>query len=252
MSICSSLGIDGIPEVLITNIDPQLNNEPWIIMEHINGVTLRDFVKSQSTNLPEKLIITRKLLYLIEEIHLRDIVHRYIKPENILVTTRSHAQNDPHYHDVDEVKLHLIDFSEACLVGNEENTQRTIFQYASDYRQNTFYQPCQLQKQSSIVEENEDLRNEDTDYHPSIDTSFVCAILFWLITKHDPKGSQDIDKVATHRQAKYSNIIDRESLRAAGNFNNDDFHWNFMIDLLSLKEFGQTRRNMSLSENIFN
>ena len=127
-------------------------------MEHINGVSLFDFVKSQSMNLQEKLIIPRNLLHLIEKIYSRNIVYRYIKPENILVTIRSHVQNGRNHHDVDEVNLHLIDFSKACLTGNEENIHRTIFQYGSNHRQNTFYQPRQRQKQSSIVEENENPR----------------------------------------------------------------------------------------------
>ena len=91
--------------MLIINIDPQPDNEPWIIMKHIHGLTLLDFVKSQSMNLQEKLIITQNLPQRIEKIHSRNIVHRYIKPENILVTTRSHAQNGPNYRDVDEVNL---------------------------------------------------------------------------------------------------------------------------------------------------
>lgn len=237
--------------MLVTNIDSSSANQPWIIMEHIKGRNLLDYVKCQSMNLHENLIITRKLLHLIKDIHSRNIVHRYIHPKNILVTIRSRVPSNRSHHDVNQVNLHLIDFSEAYPAGNEEIIQGIGFQSASDHRQNSFYQPPQLQRQPSIEDENDHPQNEYFDYHPSIDTSFVCAILFWLVTKHYPKDSQDIDNVPTHRQAKYSEIIDKESIRAAGNFNSEDFHSNFMIDLLSLKVFGQMRRNMYPSNSIF-
>ena len=60
-------------------------------MEYINGLTLLDFVKLSSMNFRDKLIINRKLLHLIEEIHSRNIVHRCIKPDNTIIKTEDHV-----------------------------------------------------------------------------------------------------------------------------------------------------------------
>ena len=221
--ICSSLGINGIPNILISNIDIQSNNDPWIIMEYINGVTLLNYVKSRSMNFRDKLIITRKLLHLIEKIHSRNIVHRYMKPDNIIVTT-------PH----NEISLFFIDLTQAYSMESVGDDHVHLI--------NPFYQPIQFEKESND-EHRSDLCN------PSIDTTFVCAILFWLITEHHPKESKNIDEEAPHQRGKFVKIIEDEVTKATGKKKNSLHH---IIDRLSSKEFGQTRRNMNLSNNIFN
>jgi serine/threonine protein kinase len=196
-------------------------------MKHIKGVTLREFVRTNPMNLRDKLIITIKLLKIVHEIHSRNIVHRYIKPEDIIIRTPINP---------DEIDLVLIDFSKACLIQNDETNNRMIFDDDLDDIMNTFYQATQLERQSSTGNENHNQQNKNLVCSPSIDTSSVCAVLSWLITGRDPKESKNINGEAPHQLKAHINIIDEELKKATGKSKNSNFHFN---KIFFVKEFGQ-------------
>ena len=206
--------MDGIPDVLTSNFDLPSNiepeNEPWIILEYIDGVSLREFVKTRPITFQDKLIITLKLLHVIEQMHSRNVVHRYIKPDNIIITTQCHPANS------NEIDLFLIDFSGASLTENDERNQNTIFANGPNHILNNFHQACQLVRQPSIQDNDQDQRDEQIIHSPTIDTTSICAILFWLITKEYPRASFNIDDKAPHQRGKLPKIINEELTRATG------------------------------------
>lgn len=186
---------------------PESDGDPWFIMEHINGVTLRDFVGTNPMNFRDKLLTTISLLNIVREIHSRNIVHRHIHPANIIVRTQL---------DSNKIDLVLTDFSQACPISDDEPNNRTIFDNDRDYIRNTFYQATQLERQSSTGNDDYNAQNKKLVCTPSIDTSSVCALLFWLITKREPKGSRNIHGEAPHQEKIHKNTIDKELTKATG------------------------------------
>ena len=63
------------------------NGTAYIVMEFIEGTTLRDYVADNGGRLPEQQMLTmfRPLLSALEHIHKNGIVHRDISPDNIIV-----------------------------------------------------------------------------------------------------------------------------------------------------------------------
>jgi serine/threonine protein kinase len=230
--IYRSLGIEGIPKLITSNINDQSDiesdNEPWIIMEHINGVTLNEFVKPKSISFRDKSILTIKLLNIVREMHRRNIVHRHIKLDSIIIKTQSDTENRQNLRYSDQINLFLIDFSQACFIQNNEYNQTMIFQDALDHIQNNFYQVLQLERQPSTDDENENQQDKSMLYSPTIDTSSVCAVLFWLITDEYPRGSRDIHGNAPHQRGKFIDIINEQLKKATGKFLLGEIHHYFV------------------------
>lgn len=212
------LGIDGVPKFIVSNIDikngVESNNDSRIVMEHIKGCTLSDFIKKNSINLSNALIITLKLLKLVKQIHCRNIVHRNIKPENIIIRDQldveSNNNNQPCY---DKINLALIDFSVAYInQGNDQNIEqnRMIFEDNHDPMLNNFYQAPQFERQTSTDDINKH------KYSQTIDTSLICAILFWMITKSYPRESRNIHGEAPHELKNHIDAINEKLQKATG------------------------------------
>lgn len=65
----------------------------YIVMELVTGVTLKEYVRSKTVlKWQEALKITQKIASALEEAHLKHIVHRDIKPQNIIVTTEGNIK----------------------------------------------------------------------------------------------------------------------------------------------------------------
>jgi serine/threonine protein kinase len=179
-------------------------------MEYIEGVTLREFIRTTNpVSFRHKLIITLNLLNIVKEIHSRNIVHRHINPDNIMIRTPLvDAENNHHLLYNDKINLTLIGYSRACVTQDDELNNRMIFEDDRNHLWNTFYQTPQLEGQMST---------DDLIRSPTIDTSCVCAVLFWMITKDDPKESRNIHIEAPHQRKEYIKLIHDELKRATGN-----------------------------------
>jgi serine/threonine protein kinase/beta-lactam-binding protein with PASTA domain len=63
-------------------------NTPYIVMEYVEGQTLRDLLTSEGRLLPQRALeITAAVCTALEQAHAAGIVHRDIKPGNVMVTT---------------------------------------------------------------------------------------------------------------------------------------------------------------------
>jgi serine/threonine protein kinase len=72
--------------------------QPYLIMEFIDGPNLKDWVAKHGT-LPEKhaVRIIRDLAFALNHAHEHKIIHRDVKPENVLLAKNSEAVNDPSF-----------------------------------------------------------------------------------------------------------------------------------------------------------
>ncbi|ACZ32590.1 serine/threonine-protein kinase [Chlamydia pneumoniae LPCoLN] len=68
----------------------------YIAMEYIEGISLREYILAQFISLPQAIDIIFDIAQALEHLHSRNILHKDIKPENILITPQG--------------KIKLIDF----------------------------------------------------------------------------------------------------------------------------------------------
>jgi tRNA A-37 threonylcarbamoyl transferase component Bud32 len=64
----------------------------WIVMELVEGVNLRQLLRGGALSEAEALDIARQLGSALQFAHEQGVVHRDVKPENVLVTERGHVK----------------------------------------------------------------------------------------------------------------------------------------------------------------
>src|SRR5207253_1033830 len=85
----------------------------FIAMEFVDGLTLRQLIHEQQTNLTKLLRFLQHVAEGLAKAHASGIVHRDLKPDNIMVTRDGHAK--------------ILDFGLAKLI----EPQQTIGTHAS-------------------------------------------------------------------------------------------------------------------------
>lgn len=65
---------------------PQDSDNPYILMEYVAGSPLTDYIKENSLTVPQKLKILCQLASALSTVHKYSVLHRDVKPSNILIT----------------------------------------------------------------------------------------------------------------------------------------------------------------------
>ena len=95
----------------------------YIVMQYIQGLTLSEYIQSNSLNQQQKLNLFIKLLDAVIHAHENQVLHRDLKPENIIIDENG--------------DLFLLDFGISKLIGekHDDNIQAYLnalsYQYAS-------------------------------------------------------------------------------------------------------------------------
>jgi len=157
-------------------------------MKFINGERLFDYIKSNKIDFREALQITRQLLKIIKEIHSKNVIHRDIQPKNVLIQQRSNDQS---------MNFMFINFGSAFI----NNYQwKDSLEDIDHYLGNQFYRMPQFEQRSD--------QTKPFEQSPIIDTTGICAILFWILTSHEPKESKDIWQKSPHYLRDHPKIIE--------------------------------------------
>jgi flagellar motility protein MotE (MotC chaperone)/predicted Ser/Thr protein kinase len=88
-----------------------IDDDPWIVMEHINGRSLQDIIQNQTLNERTIAKIGLQVLRGLMAVHRAGVVHRDVKPTNILVADDS---------------VFLVDFGIARIAGDASITGQSI------------------------------------------------------------------------------------------------------------------------------
>ena len=88
------------------------NNTAYIIMEYLDGITLKEYLKKQGVLSPEKTVeLLMPVMMSLKKVHAQGMIHRDISPDNIMIVG-------------DRVKL--LDFGAARNVSAAENKSLSI------------------------------------------------------------------------------------------------------------------------------
>lgn len=97
----------------------QVDNTYFIDMEFVEGQTLGKLIKTQRLQLPETLNIAIQLAAGLEKAHQQQVVHRDIKPDNIMLSSTG--------------VLKIMDFGLAKVKGQDRLTQEGVSMGTIDY-----------------------------------------------------------------------------------------------------------------------
>ncbi len=67
-------------------------NQSFIVMEYIEGETLDKLIQDGNLNVPDSLEIIKSIANALSEAHLNGIIHRDVKPSNIIITTKEQVK----------------------------------------------------------------------------------------------------------------------------------------------------------------
>jgi serine/threonine-protein kinase len=136
------------------------DGRPYIKMEYFEGLNLQKAREQRSPTVEESIFIVGKLAAAVEHAHSRTIVHRDIKPTNVLVSETA-------------VEVRLIDFGLGILI--EEAVARARLTTSAQQFGNAYAAPELL----------EDAKTLD----PSVDVYSIGAVWFWLHAGRSPQGT---------------------------------------------------------------
>ncbi|HEY6880945.1 MAG TPA: serine/threonine-protein kinase [Polyangiales bacterium] len=112
--VCASLEDPHIPRIYDVGELP--DGTPYVVMERVSGRTLENVLVQGALPLDIAVQITEDLLLAVDAIERAGIVHRDIKPPNIILQTNAEGM----------LRIRLMDFGVSKNVGNErEPTQKT-------------------------------------------------------------------------------------------------------------------------------
>ena len=182
VALCT-LTCDGIPRVIESNSQEfkSLDVPLYIVTEFIKGKTLSEMLQEQEAlDIFTAINFVNKLLDILEFCHNKTIVHRDIKPDNIIL--RNDNINDPV----------LIDFG---ISFNKEDSEDTSLTPTWQQLGNKFLHLPELQHKSSLQ------RDERSDI------TQCCAILFFAITKINPISLCDHKSQKPHQRTESKNVL---------------------------------------------
>jgi serine/threonine protein kinase len=200
-----SLELVYVPKLLNTNVDTsnndQSNKDLWNIIKLFSSDRLSDYIKGNTIDFRKALKITRQILHMIKQIHNENVIHRDIQPKNILIRQETNT---------DKIDMALINFSTAWI--NNQSIEDFYHELG-----NSFYRMPQFEGQSTENEQNKtNQRLQQFQHSPTIDTSGVGAILFWMITGNEPKESQDIWGKTPHKLRDNPKLIEKKIYELTG------------------------------------
>lgn len=181
-SIYSSLESDGIPKLIESNTQEHRDptTTPYIVTEYIKGNTLDKWRENTSSiSLEVAVALTDSLAKIVAQCHSADVVHRDIKPQNIIL--RDDNPFNPilldfglNYHELPDLKFSTLDSQE---VGNR------------------FLRLPELSAGS--------LNKKD----PRSDISFTAGIFFYVLTGSHPDQLLDDRGRMPHQRSELLKLI---------------------------------------------
>lgn len=159
VEVLKHLNVTGVPRVLASG--ESANGVPYLVSEWIEGKTLTHTVNGKALPLQASISMTRQLAALLVEIHANGVVHRDLKPDNLMIDKLE--------------RLWLVDFGLSWLSSPEDEQLTAV---AGSRIGNHF-----LVLPESI--------QEGAQRDPRSDVTLAVGILFYLLTGSKPAQLRD-------------------------------------------------------------
>ena len=152
---------------------------PYMIIEHIDGLNLSDYLKQSQLNFEEKIQLFSKICSAVSYAHENLIIHRDIKPANIIIT----AKGEPK----------LLDFGIGCYSTKptEMNASSTPYTYR-------FAAPEQIE-------------NKRTTFRTDIFQ--LGYVLYFIVSSNHLLANKNKEEIERHLTNNQTPIFDRNSFR---------------------------------------
>ena len=103
------------------------DGKPYFVMEHVEGIPPLDYCERHSLRTPQRILLFRQICSAVHYAHQRMVIHRDLKPGNILVA----ADGAPKLLDFGIAKVLATDASESSHVLTETGMHRMTARYSS-------------------------------------------------------------------------------------------------------------------------
>ncbi|CAN7653276.1 protein kinase [Bosea sp. LjRoot9] len=171
-----TIRIDGVPRLIESNAHRHgdLTVIPFIVTEFVEGNTLTEWrAKQTQVSFEVAVALTRRLVDILDACHGEGVVHRDVKPDNIILQADDTTQPwlldfGLNHHDMPEIDFRTEDWQE---VGNR------------------FLRLPELSAGSRLKQD------------PRSDVSFAAGILFYLLTAEHPDVLQDAEGRLPHQRS---------------------------------------------------
>ncbi len=179
-----TLNHSGIPKIVDSNSELFDSDTPlYMVTEFVPGATLSEVIKEKTMSIQDAVNFLIKLLDIVEYCHQIGIVHRDIKPDNIMVKNK----NNPV----------LIDFGISFNKVDDSDTSLTL---TGQQLGNRFLSLPELLEKSSLQRD------------PRSDITQICGILFFIITGKNPTNFFDSDGKKPHQKPEIKQILSESIL----------------------------------------
>src|SRR5439155_3950289 len=177
----STLDTPGIPKLIEANSErwDDVNVKLYLVEELINGPTLENVIAKQTFNCADSLLVFGQLLLTIKYCHENGIVHRDVKPDNIVLRNG------------DFTKPVLIDFGQSFNLSVQDDDPAT---WDGQHLGNRFLILPELH--------GPQLYQRDA----RTDLSQLCGVLFYMITSQFP-GPLAWEGLRPHQRQKERDAI---------------------------------------------
>ncbi len=150
----------GVPRVLDENTSAwEKKEELFVVLEYVSGDTLQKYVSARPQSLDTALDLTEKLVEIVRRTHASQVMHRDIKPDNIIL--KENNVRDPV----------LVDFGLAWLENEDTGFQSRVNQEIGN----------------RFLRLPEHAADQDTHHDPRSDLTQIVGVLLYLLSGVYPR-----------------------------------------------------------------
>jgi serine/threonine protein kinase len=165
--------LDGVEGVRKALEHQPIENQPALVLEYIDGETLRDTIARQALDLRSRLEIAVKLARILGRIHQHNVIHLDLNSKNILI-------------EKDEQAVHIIDLGSAVHIDRSGHQKVRPDQLLGTL---PYISPEQTGRINRTVDERSDLYS-------------LGVVLYELMTRQLPFDSKDPMQLIHHHIAR--------------------------------------------------